>query len=46
MIDFRRIELSQLEPNTGQISGLPANPREWTDREVRRLAKSMRILLV
>ena len=42
MIDFRRIELSQLEPNTGQIPGLPANPRAWTDREVRRLAKSMK----
>ena len=42
MIEFRRIELSQLEPNTGQIQGLPANPRAWTDREVRRLAKSMK----
>ena len=42
MIEFRRIELSQLEPNTGQIQGLPANPRAWTDRDVRRLAKSMK----
>ena len=42
MIDFRRIGLSQLEPNTGQIQGLPANPRAWTDREVRRLSKSMK----
>ena len=42
MIDFRRIGLSELEPNTGQIPGLPANPRAWTDREVRRLAKSMK----
>ena len=42
MIEFRRIGLSQLEPNTGQIQGLPANPRAWTDREVRRLAKSMK----
>ena len=42
MIDFRRIGLSELEPNTGQIPGLPANPREWTDREVRKLAKSMK----
>ena len=42
MLDFKRIPLSQLDANTGQIPGLPANPRQWTDAEVRRLAKSMK----
>ena len=42
MIEFRRIALDQLDFNTGQIPGLPPNPREWTDLEIKRLAKSMR----
>lgn len=42
MLDFKRIPLSLLDANTGQIPGLPANPRQWTDSEVRRLAKSMK----
>ena len=42
MIDFRRIALTELDFNTGQIPGLPANPREWTDTELKRLAKSMK----
>ena len=42
MIEFRRIALDQLDFNTGQIPGLPPNPREWTDLELKRLAKSMK----
>ena len=42
MIDFRHIALTELDFNTGQIPGLPANPREWTDTELKRLAKSMK----
>ena len=42
MIDFKRIPLSLLDFNTGQITGLPANPREWTDQELKRLAKSLK----
>ena len=42
MIRFERIPLAQLEPNVGQIPGLPANPRQWTDAEVRKLARSMK----
>ena len=38
MIDFRRIALTELDFNTGQIPGLPANPREWADTELKRLA--------
>ena len=42
MINFERIPLDQLDFNTGQIPGLPPNPREWTDSEIKRLAKSMK----
>lgn len=42
MIDTRMISLDLLEQNTGQIVGLPANPREWTKKEVDALAKSLR----
>ena len=42
MITFERLPLDQLDPNVGQVPGLPANPRQWTDAEVTRLAKSMR----
>ena len=42
MITFKRIPLSLLDFNTGQIPGLPANPREWTDHELKRLAKSLK----
>lgn len=42
MIDFRKIALTDLVSNTGQIPGLPANPRGWTDSDIKRLAKSMK----
>lgn len=42
MMDTRMISLDLLEQNTGQIEGLPANPREWTKKEVDALAKSLR----
>ena len=42
MITFKRIPLGLLDFNTGQIPGLPANPREWTDHELKRLAKSLK----
>ena len=41
-MDFRKIALTDLDFNTGQIPGLPPNPREWTDLELKRLAKSMK----
>lgn len=37
-----RIRLEELEQNTGQIVGLPGNPRQWTKAEVDRIAKSLR----
>ena len=41
-MDFKKIRLSLLDFNTGQIPGLPPNPREWADLELKRLAKSMK----
>ena len=41
-MDFKKIHLGLLDFNTGQIPGLPPNPREWTDLELKRLAKSMK----
>ena len=37
-----RIALKDLVQNTGQIPGLPANPRQWTKAEINRIAKSLR----
>lgn len=36
-----RIKTSKLVQNTGQIEGLPANPREWTQTDIDRLKKSI-----
>lgn len=38
----QRINLQELEQNTGQIPGLPANPRQWTREEIDRIAKSLK----
>ena len=37
-----RLAIKDLEQNTGQIPGLPANPRQWTRTEVEKIAKSLR----
>lgn len=37
-----RLAIKDLEQNTGQITGLPANPRQWTKTEVEKIAKSLR----
>lgn len=41
-IESKRLPLSKLEQNTGQIEGLPANPRTWTKGDIERLAKSLK----
>jgi hypothetical protein len=41
MIETATLKLSVLEQNTGQIEGLPSNPREWTKDDVERLARSI-----
>lgn len=35
------INLKKLVFNTGQIEGVPRNPREWTKEDVSRLAASI-----
>ena len=35
------LPLAALRQNTGQIEGLPANPRQWTQTDIDRLAKSL-----
>lgn len=40
-MEIIKISINLLKPNTGQIEGLPANPRTWTDKEIDRLAKSL-----
>ena len=37
----RVIKIKDIEQNTGQIPGLPANPRQWTKDDVDRLAASI-----
>lgn len=41
-METRRIEISELQPNEGQIAGLPKNPRQWKQREFDELKKSIR----
>lgn len=40
-MEVKRINIGQLTGNAGQIEGLPANPRTWTQTEIDRLAKSL-----
>lgn len=41
-MESTRIKLSELEPNAGQVEGLPVNPRQWTKGDVSKLAKSLK----
>ena len=40
-MDIRTIKVKDLEMNTGQIEGLPSNPRQWTKDEMDSLKKSI-----
>ena len=40
-METKRIELRDLEPNTGQLPGIPENPRDWDKADVKVLARSM-----
>ena len=42
MLKTKRIPLADLAQNTGQIPGLPMNPRIWTQGDIDRLAQSLR----
>ena len=41
-METKRIKLTDLEPNLGQIEGLPINPRQWTQTDVDKIAKSLK----
>lgn len=41
-MEITRIKLSALEPNTGQLPGIPSNPRQWTKDDVSRIAASLK----
>ena len=40
-MEFKKIAVSKLTMNTGQIEGVPANPRQWTQADLDRLAASI-----
>lgn len=40
-MDIRKLSLKQLEPNRGQMEGLPPNPRKWTAASLEYLLRSM-----
>lgn len=42
MIKFEKISIALLDPNTGQIPGVPKNPRKWGRRELQNLSNSMK----
>ena len=37
-----KLKLAELTPNTGQIPGLPINPRQWTKGDVDKIAASLK----
>lgn len=41
-METKRIKINELQPNEGQIAGLPKNPRQWKQREFNELKKSIR----
>lgn len=41
-MEIIKLRLAACHPNTGQIPGVPANPREWTGDDVARLADSIK----
>lgn len=41
-METKRIKVSELEPNLGQIDGLPINPRQWTKTDVDKIAASLK----
>ena len=41
-MQITKLKLSELAPNTGQIPGLPINPRQWTKGDVDKIAASLK----
>lgn len=40
-METRKIKLSEIQPNRGQIDGLPRNPRKWDREDLERLKRSI-----
>lgn len=40
-MEIKRLPLGKVKQNTGQIKGLPSNPRQWTQTDIDRIAKSL-----
>lgn len=40
-METKRLPLAKVKQNTGQIEGLPSNPRQWTQTDIDRIAKSL-----
>lgn len=41
-METTRLPLAKVKQNTGQISGLPSNPRQWTQTDIDRIARSLK----
>lgn len=41
-MEIVKLKVSVLEPNTGQIEGLPKNPRQWRKEDIDSLARSLK----
>lgn len=40
-METRKIKISDIELNEGQVEGLPSNPRQWAKAELEVLKKSI-----
>lgn len=38
---IQKLRVKDLEPNEGQIQGLPVNPRQWTKEDIEKISKSL-----
>lgn len=38
---IQKLRVKDLEPNEGQIQGLPVNPRQWTKDDIEKISKSL-----
>ena len=41
MKQVQTLPIESVKQNTGQIAGLPSNPRQWTQEDIDRIAKSL-----
>lgn len=41
-VEYKKIALKSLQPNAGQIAGVPKNPRDWMPEEIENLCDSIK----